>query len=88
MPIVSAEVSTQHLATGVGDPNRLQVEYSTDILLPLPGPYLIGELRRDYLKALMKLNDFFLLSRDWISYKETGARVDLKLQTVAQVILK
>jgi hypothetical protein len=77
MAIVQASVPVAHLATTMGQPNRLQVEYSTDVLLPLPGPYLIMQIRRDFLRAVLELNDFLLFARDTKKFLAAGGRLDL-----------
>lgn len=43
MEIVQANVPLAHLATAVGTPNHLLVEYGTDLILPVPGPYLVTQ---------------------------------------------
>jgi hypothetical protein len=78
MAIVQARVPTAHLATAMGNPNRLQVEYSTDVLLPVPGPYLVTQIRRDFVKAVLEVNDFLLFARDTKSYLQAGGRLDLQ----------
>ena len=78
MAIEQAQVPVQHLATAVGVPNRLEVEYSTDVLLPVPGPLLIARLRRDLLRAVLLLNDFFLLAKDVQVFQNEGGKFDLR----------
>lgn len=77
MPIIQANVPSAHLATEMGRPNQLQAEYSTDILLPLPGPYTTAQIRRDFEKAVLQLNDFLLLARDTKAYLAAGGKFEL-----------
>jgi len=58
MAILQANVPQAHLATQMGAENRLVVEYSTDLLLPLPGPTVVSTIRRDFAQALGLLNSF------------------------------
>jgi hypothetical protein len=78
MDVIGAEVPGKHLATEVGDPNRLLVEYSTEILIPVPGPYLIATLRRDFLKAILMLNDFLIFVDDTLRFFKTGENLSLE----------
>jgi hypothetical protein len=80
MPVIEAEVPVKHLATEVADPNRLLVEYSTEILIPVPGPYLIATLRRDFLKAILMLNDFLIFVDDTVRFLKTGNTLSLLYQ--------
>lgn len=77
MPIIQANVPQAHLATGMGNPNELLVEYSTDLLLPVAGPYLLTQLRRDFVRALMLLNDFLAFVEDARTYLASGAEIAL-----------
>jgi hypothetical protein len=77
MAVIQATVPQAHLATAMGNPNRLLVDYSTDILLPVPGPYLIARLRRDFLHGLMVVNEFLGFAEDAIPYFNAGGRLNL-----------
>jgi hypothetical protein len=77
MPIIQAAVPQAHLATAMGAPNRMLVEYSTEILLPVPGPFLITQILRHFVHALMDLNEFMVLADDARSYLASGGRFPL-----------
>lgn len=72
MAIVKAVVPQAHLATAMGNPNELLVEYSTEVLLPVPGPYLFMQVRRSFLQALIQLNDFLAFVEDYLHHRSTG----------------
>lgn len=77
MPIVQATVPQAHLATAMGAPNELVVEYSTDILLPVPGPYLLTRIRTDFVRALMLVNDFMVFLEEVAQLLATGDGLQL-----------
>jgi hypothetical protein len=78
MPILQANVPQNNLATAMGVPNRIRVEYSTDILLPVPGPSLISVLLRHYVHALMDLNEILNLADDARQFMINGGRFDFR----------
>jgi hypothetical protein len=86
MPILQANVPQNNLATAMGAPNRIRVEYSTDILLPVPGPSLMSVLFRHYVHALMDLNEVLILTDDARQFMIGGGRFDFRVEDPATVI--
>lgn len=78
MAIIQATVPTTNLATQIGVPNVLDVEYSTNILLPVPGPMLIFWVKRGFLRALMAVNEFLVFAENASEY--IGAARSLNLE--------
>ncbi len=76
MAIVQATVPQAHLATAMGAPNQLLVEYNSNILLPVPGPKLFVRLRRNFLRAVMDLNEFLVFAEDAREFFAAGGRLD------------
>src|SRR5262245_14072140 len=78
MPILQANVPQNNLATAVGAPNRIRVEYSTDILLPVPGPSLMSAILRHFVHALMDLNEVIILTDDVRQFLIDRGRFDFR----------
>lgn len=78
MAIVKAVVPQAHLATAMGNPNELLVEYSTDVLLPVPGPYAFMQVRRSFVHALFLLNEFMEFVEDFLHHRSTEGTLPWK----------
>jgi len=85
MAIIQANVPQNHLATAMGAPNELLVEYSTDVLLPVAGPYYLTKIRRSFYRALMYLNDFLSFVEDLQRFLAAGGNLQLP-QTAGDVV--
>lgn len=86
MPIIQAAVPRNNLATAMGAPNRISVEYSTDVLLPVAGPALIAVMLKQSVHALMDLNEVMILVDDAREFLAAGGRFAFQLDDPKTVI--
>jgi hypothetical protein len=77
MSIIQATVPKANLATAIGDPNVLEVDYSTNILLPVAGPFLFFRIIQDFVRGLMALNQFLVFCESTTCFLDTGKSLNL-----------
>lgn len=78
MPTVQAAVPQTSLATAVAVPNRLSVDYSSEVLLPLGGPILTVYVRRDFVRGLMAMNEYLEFCELAVDYLARGGKFPLE----------